>query len=335
MRTRLFLRTAEFLWQEGHTAHATKEEAVDETVKMLNVYADFAENWMAMPVVKGVKSANERFAGAEDTYCIEALMQDGKALQAGTSHFLGQNFAKAFDVTFINKENKAESVWATSWGVSTRLIGALVMAHSDDDGLILPPKLAPIQVVLVPIYKGPESKETIDAKANEIVNQLKAKGIKVKYDNDDNSRPGWKFAEYEMKGVPVRVALGLRDIENNVAEVARRDTKEKKSMSMDGLAETIENLLNEIQENIFSKAMTFRNEHITKAENWEEFLQLLDTKGGFISAHWDGTSETEEKIKNLTKATIRCIPNDNTLEEGKCILSGNHSTQRVLFARAY
>jgi prolyl-tRNA synthetase len=335
MRTRLFLRTAEFLWQEGHTAHATKEEAVEETVKMLNVYADFAENWMAMPVVKGVKSANERFAGAEDTYCIEALMQDGKALQAGTSHFLGQNFAKAFDVTFINKENKAESVWATSWGVSTRLIGALVMAHSDDDGLILPPKLAPIQVVLVPIYKGPESKETIDAKANEIVNQLKAKGIKVKYDNDDNSRPGWKFAEYEMKGVPVRVALGLRDIENNVAEVARRDTKEKKSMSMDGLAETIEHLLNEIQENIFSKAMTFRNEHITKAENWEEFQQLLDTKGGFVSAHWDGTSETEDKIKNLTKATIRCIPNDNLMEEGSCILTGNPSSQRVLFARAY
>jgi prolyl-tRNA synthetase len=299
------------------------------------VYATFAEEWMAMPVVKGVKSANERFAGAEDTYCIEALMQDGKALQAGTSHFLGQNFAKAFDVTFINKENKAESVWATSWGVSTRLIGALVMAHSDDDGLILPPKLAPIQVVIVPIYKGEDSKPILDEKANAIVQELKAKGIKVKYDNDDNSRPGWKFAEYEMKGVPVRVAIGMRDLENNVAEVARRDTKEKKSMSMDGLATSIETLLNEIQTNIFQKALNFRNENITNADTWDEFVNLLDTKGGFVSAHWDGTPETEEKIKNLTKATIRCIPTDNTLENGACILTGNPSSQRVLFARAY
>ena len=335
MRTRLFLRTAEFLWQEGHTAHATKEEAIEETKKMLEVYADFAENWMAMPVVKGVKSANERFAGAEDTYCIEALMQDGKALQAGTSHFLGQNFAKAFDVTYVNKENTSDYVWATSWGVSTRLIGALVMAHSDDDGLILPPKLAPIQVVIVPIYKGDESKPTLNAKGMELANALKAKGIKVKFDNDDNSRPGWKFAEYEMKGVPVRVALGMRDLENNVAEVARRDTKEKTTLSLDGLPEAIENLLHEIQSNIHQKALSFRNENITPADTWEEFEELLDTKGGFISAHWDGTPETEEEIKTKTKATIRCIPLNNRQEEGKCILTGNASSQRVLFARAY
>lgn len=335
MRTRLFLRTAEFLWQEGHTAHATKEEAIEETKKMLEVYADFAENWMALPVMKGVKSANERFAGAEDTYCIEALMQDGKALQAGTSHFLGQNFAKAFDVTYVNKDNKSDYVWATSWGVSTRLIGALVMAHSDDDGLVLPPKLAPIQVVIVPIYKGEESKSVLNEKGIEITKALKAKGIKVKFDDDDNSRPGWKFAEYEMKGVPVRVALGMRDLENNVAEVARRDTKEKQSMSLDGLPDTIENLLAEIQQNIHQKALDFRNENITKADTWEQFEQLLDSKGGFISAHWDGTPETEEEIKTRTKATIRCIPLNNTPEEGKCILSGKPSSQRVLFARAY
>jgi prolyl-tRNA synthetase len=335
MRTRLFLRTAEFLWQEGHTAHATKDEAVEETVKMINVYANFAENWMAMPVIQGVKSANERFAGAEDTYTIEALMQDGKALQSGTSHFLGQNFAKAFDVTFVNKENKSELVWATSWGVSTRLIGALVMAHSDDDGLILPPRIAPLQVVIVPIYKGDESKPKIDEKAQSLLTLLQAKGIRVKYDFDDNNRPGWKFAEYEMKGVPVRVAMGLRDIENNVAEIARRDTKEKSSASMEGLDGFIENLLNDIQQNIFNKAKQYRDEHITEVNTWQEFEEILDGKAGFISAHWDGTSETEEKIKNLTKATIRCIPIHNKQEEGRCILTGNPSKERVLFARAY
>jgi prolyl-tRNA synthetase len=335
MRTRLFLRTAEFLWQEGHTAHATQDEALAETKQMLEVYADFAETWMAMPVIKGVKSENERFAGALDTYCIEALMQDGKALQAGTSHFLGQNFAKAFDVKFVNKENKTEHVWATSWGVSTRLIGALVMAHSDDDGLILPPKLAPIQVVIVPIYKGEDSKAGIDAKGMEIVNALKAKGIKVKYDNNDQTRPGWKFAEYEMKGVPVRIAIGARDIENNVAEVARRDTKEKHSVSLDGLPDTVEKLLEEIQTNIYNKAMSFRNQSITEVNTWDEFLQVLDGKGGFVSAHWDGTGETEDKIKELSKATIRCIPFENPLQEGTCILSGKPSKERVLFARAY
>lgn len=335
MRTRLFLRTAEFLWQEGHTAHATKDEAVEETVKMINVYANFAENWMAMPVIQGVKSANERFAGAEDTYTIEALMQDGKALQSGTSHFLGQNFAKAFDVTFVNKENKSELVWATSWGVSTRLIGALVMAHSDDDGLILPPRIAPLQVVIVPIYKGDESKPKIDEKAQSLLTLLQAKGIRVKYDFDDNNRPGWKFAEYEMKGVPVRVAMGLRDIENNVVEIARRDTKEKSSVSMEGLDGFIENLLNDIQQNIFNKAKQYRDEHITEVNTWQEFEEILDGKAGFISAHWDGTSETEEKIKNLTKATIRCIPIHNKQEEGRCILTGNPSKERVLFARAY
>ncbi len=335
MRTRLFLRTAEFLWQEGHTAHATREEALAETKQMLEVYADFAEKWMAMPVIKGVKSENERFAGALDTYCIEALMQDGKALQAGTSHFLGQNFAKAFDVKFVNKENKAEHVWATSWGVSTRLIGALVMAHSDDDGLVLPPKLAPIQVVIVPIYKGEDSKPIIDDRAKTIVDELKAKGIKVKYDNNDQTRPGWKFAEYEMKGVPVRIAVGARDIENNVAEVARRDTKEKKSVSLNGLSDYIENLLAEIQENIFNKALSFRNDNITEVNSWDEFIQVLDTKCGFVSAHWDGSGETEDKIKELSKATIRCIPFDNKQEEGKCILTGNASKERVLFARAY
>jgi prolyl-tRNA synthetase len=335
MRTRLFLRTAEFLWQEGHTAHATAQEAIDETIQMLNVYATFAEEWMAMPVIKGVKSINERFAGAEDTYCIEALMQDGKALQSGTSHFLGQNFAKAFDVKFSDKQNKLDYVWATSWGVSTRLIGALVMAHSDDDGLILPPKLAPIQVVFIPIYKGDEQKNLIDDKVRELMNACKALGIKVKYDNDDNTRPGWKFAEYEMKGVPVRVAIGARDLEKNVVEVARRDTKEKKTISIDGLADTLHVLLNDIQENIFNKAKTFRDENIRKADSWDEFVKLLDNEAGFISAHWDGNAETEDKIKELTKATIRCIPLNNIKEDGKCILTGNPSKERVLFARAY
>jgi prolyl-tRNA synthetase len=335
MRTRLFLRTTEFLWQEGHTAHATSQEAIDETLLMLNVYAEFAEEWMALPVVKGVKSINERFAGAEDTYTIESMMQDGKALQAGTSHFLGQNFAKAFDVKFSDKENKLEYVWATSWGVSTRLIGALIMAHSDDDGLVLPPKLAPIQVVIVPVFKGEDQKAIIDEKVSIIVEDFKALGISVKYDDDDSRRPGWKFAEYEMKGVPVRIAIGMRDIENNVAEVARRDNKTKQSVSLDGIANTVLVLLDDIQNNIFSRAQKFRDEHITKADTWEEFVAVLDSKGGFVSAHWDGTSETEEKIKELTKATIRCIPLDNIKEEGKCILSGKPSSERVLFARAY
>jgi len=335
MRTRLFLRTAEFLWQEGHTAHATKEEAIAESVQMLHVYADFAENYMAVPVIKGVKSASERFAGAEDTYCIEALMQDGKALQAGTSHFLGQNFAKAFDVKFSDKENKLDYVWATSWGVSTRLIGGLVMAHSDDDGLIMPPRIAPLQVVIVPIFKGDEQKAVIDAKAKDIIAQLKALGIRVKYDDNDNARPGWKFAQYEMQGVPVRIAIGARDIENNVAEVARRDNKTKNSLSLENLAGQIQELLSEIQINMFNKAKEFQQSHITKVDNWEEFLKVLDEKTGFVSAHWDGTAETEEKIKELSKATIRCIPLDNPQEEGNCVLSGNPSTQRVLFARAY
>lgn len=335
MRTRLFLRTAEFLWQEGHTAHATKEEAIEETEKMLEVYADFVETYMAVPVIKGVKTANERFAGAEDTYCIEALMQDGKALQAGTSHFLGQNFAKAFDVKFSDKNNVLEYVWATSWGVSTRLIGALIMAHSDDQGLIMPPKIAPIQVVIVPIYKGEESKPIVDEKANVIIAELKALGIKVKYDNNDNARPGWKFAEYELKGVPVRIAMGLRDIENNVVEIARRDTKEKNTMPLDGLAQYIVTLLDDIQQNIYNKALAYRNEHITPANNWDEFVKLLDEKGGFIAAHWDGTPETEEEIKTKTKATIRCIPLNNKQEDGVCILSGKPSKERVLFARAY
>ena len=335
MRTRLFLRTAEFLWQEGHTAHATKQEAIEEAERMLHVYADFVENWMAVPVIKGVKSANERFAGAEDTFCIEALMQDGKALQAGTSHFLGQNFAKAFDVKFSDKENKLDYVWATSWGVSTRLIGALVMAHSDDQGLILPPRIAPHQVVIIPIYKGDEQKALIDAKAKEIMTDLKSLGIRVKYDDNDNNRPGWKFAEYEMKGVPVRLAIGARDLEKNVVEVARRDTKEKRVIALEGIAPYVDSLLNEIQQNMFSIAKTYRDEHITLADSWEEFVKLLDEKAGFISAHWDGTAETEDAIKEKTKATIRCIPLDNQQENGKCILTGNNSTQRVLFARAY
>jgi prolyl-tRNA synthetase len=335
MRTRLFLRTAEFLWQEGHTAHATKAEAVEEAVKMLHVYADFVENWMAVPVIRGVKTPNERFAGAEDTYCIEALMQDGKALQAGTSHFLGQNFAKAFDVKFSDKENKLEYVWATSWGVSTRLIGALVMAHSDDQGLILPPRIAPHQVVIVPIYKGAEQKAVIDTKVKEIIQQLKELGIRVKYDDNENQRPGWKFAEYEMKGVPVRLAIGARDLENNQVEVARRDTKAKETVSLDGIANYVHSLLNDIQQNMFTKAKDYTNSHITKADTWDEFVKLLDEKGGFISAHWDGTGETEDAIKEKTKATIRCIPLENAQEDGKCILTGKPSTQRVLFARAY
>ncbi|MGQ0738419.1 MAG: proline--tRNA ligase [Bacteroidota bacterium] len=335
MRTRLFLRTAEFLWQEGHTAHATKEEAVEEAERMLEVYATFAEEFMAVPVIRGVKTASERFAGAEETYCIEAMMQDGKALQAGTSHFLGQNFAKAFDVKYSNKENQLEFVWATSWGVSTRLVGALVMAHSDDSGLVMPPRLAPFQGVIIPIYKGEEQQKLIDDKVKEIMNELKALGVRVKYDDNDNARPGWKFAEYELKGVPVRLAIGARDLEQNVVEVARRDTKEKKVVSLDGIAQYADALLKEIQDSMFNKAKSYREEHITPADNWDEFVKLLDGKGGFISAHWDGTAETEEAIKDKTKATIRCIPLDNPKEEGKCILTGNPSSQRVLFARAY
>ena len=335
MRTRLFLRTAEFLWQEGHTAHATEQEAREETARMLEVYADFAENYMAMPVLKGVKSPNERFAGAIDTYCIEAMMQDGKALQAGTSHFLGQNFAKAFDVQFLNKSNNLEYVWATSWGVSTRLIGALIMTHSDDNGLVLPPKLAPIQVVIIPIYKSDEQKAAITEKVQVLMAKLKAKGISVKYDDDDSQRSGWKFNEYEVKGVPVRVAIGPRDLENNQAEVARRDTLEKANYALDTLDETIEKLLDEIQHNLFQRSLEFRDSNIRKADTWEEFVDILDNKSGFVYAHWDGTTETEEKIKELAKATIRCIPFNNPLEEGKCILTGKPSKQRVVFARAY
>lgn len=335
MRTRLFLRTAEFLWQEGHTAHATAKEAIAETKQMLDVYADFVENWMAVPVIKGVKTPNERFAGAEDTYCIEALMQDGKALQAGTSHFLGQNFAKAFDVKFSDNNNQLDYVWATSWGVSTRLIGGLVMAHSDDDGLILPPKIAPLQVVIVPIYKSDEQKGAISNEVHILVKKLKALGIRVKYDDSDNNRPGWKFAEYELKGVPVRVAIGARDLENNVVEIARRDTKQKNTVPLTGVEFYIQTLLEEIQLHMFNKAKAFRDEHITQANHWNEFLHILDTKAGFVSAHWDGTAETEEKIKELSKATIRCIPLHNEQEEGVCILTGKPSKERVLFARAY
>ncbi|MBN9398783.1 MAG: proline--tRNA ligase ['Candidatus Kapabacteria' thiocyanatum] len=332
MRTRLFLRTAEFLWQEGHTAHATAQEAIEETRKMLDVYATFAEEWMALPVVKGVKTANERFAGAVDTYCIEALMQDGKALQAGTSHFLGQNFAKAFDVQFSSKDNTLEYVWATSWGVSTRLMGALVMAHSDDEGLIIPPRLAPTQVVIVPIPKPlPELTEVADR----IAAELRAKGIRVKIDNDDQNRPGYKFAEYEKLGIPVRLALGARDLANGTIEVARRDTKEKSSVTLDGLATTIETLLADIQRTMFERARAYRDDHITRVDTWEQFVEVLDGKSGFISAHWDGTPETEELIKTETKATIRCIPLDNPQEDGVCIRTGKPSTQRVLFARAY
>jgi len=335
MRTRLFLRTAEFLWQEGHTAHATREEAVEETEKMLHVYADFAENFMAIPVIKGVKSPNERFGGALDTYCIEALMQDGKALQAGTSHFLGQNFAKAFDVKFLNQNNQLEYVWATSWGVSTRLIGALIMTHSDDYGLVLPPNLAPIQVVIVPIYKSEEERTAIAEKVQPLISKLKELNISVKFDNDDTKRSGWKFNEYELKGVPVRIAIGPRDLENNAAEIARRDTLEKKVVPFDTLVEHIQKLLKDIQQNLFDKALKFREENTRKADTWEEFVDLLDNHPGFIYAHWDGTPETEDKIKELTKATIRCIPFNNPQEEGKCILTGKPSKQRVLFARAY
>ena len=335
MRTRLFLRTTEFLWQEGHTAHATAEEAIEETEKMLDVYADFAENWMAVPVVKGKKTPTERFAGALDTYCIEALMQDGKALQAGTSHFLGQNFAKAFDVKFTSKAGKLEHVWATSWGVSTRLMGALVMAHSDDAGLVLPPRLAPIQVVIVPIYRGEEDLKKISTFVDELIPKLKGLGVSVKYDDRDSQRPGFKFAEYELKGVPIRLAIGGRDMENGTVELARRDTKEKFTVPQNGLDIFIVQLLQEIQENIYNRAHQFREEHITEANSYEEFKALLDGKTGFISAHWDGTAETEKRIKEETKATIRCIPLNNKQEDGVCILTGKPSIQRVLFARAY
>ena len=335
MRTRLFLRTTEFLWQEGHTAHATAEEAVEETRKMLDVYADFVENAMALPVIKGVKTPNERFAGAVDTYCIEALMQDGKALQAGTSHFLGQNFSKAFDVKYLTRENRQEYVWATSWGTSTRLIGALVMAHGDDKGLVMPPRIAPLQVVIVPIHKGGEDKRRIDDKVDGIVKELRSLGVSVKYDDSDNNRPGWKFAEYEMKGVPVRLAIGARDLDNNVVEVSRRDTGEKATVSLDGIAAHVHALLDDIQANLLSKARAFRDAHITRVDTYEEFKKVLDEKGGFVSAHWDGTGETEERIKEETKATIRCIPLDNPQEEGRCILTGRPSRERVLFAVAY
>ncbi|PAC31034.1 proline--tRNA ligase [Flectobacillus sp. BAB-3569] len=335
MRTRLFLRTAEFLWQEGHTAHATKEEAIAETEQMLDVYATFAEEFMAVPVIRGKKTANERFAGADDTYCIEAMMQDGKALQAGTSHFLGQNFAKAFDVKFSNKENQQDYVWGTSWGVSTRLMGALIMAHSDDEGLVLPPKLAPIQVVIVPIFKGAEQLEAISEKVLPIVKTLKKLGISVKFDNSDKQSPGFKFAEYELKGVPVRLAIGARDLANGTVEIARRDTKEKKTYEIEGVVEVIQNLLEEIQENIYNRALSFRTANTLEVDSWDEFVKTLDEKPGFISAHWDGTPETEEKIKELTKATIRCIPLDAKEEEGKCIYTGNPSSRRVIFARAY
>lgn len=334
MRTRLFLRTAEFLWQEGHTAHATREEAVEEVVKMINVYADFAENFMAMPVIKGVKSANERFAGALDTYTIEALMQDGKALQSGTSHFLGQNFAKAFDVQFVDKDNQLKYVWATSWGVSTRLMGALIMSHSDDNGLVLPPKLAPIQVVIVPIYKNMEQLAQIDEKVAGIVARLKEMGISVKYDNADNKRPGFKFADYELKGVPVRLVMGGRDLENNTVEVMRRDTLEKETRTCDGIEQYVKALLDEIQANIYKKALDFRNSHITEVDTYDEFKAQIE-KGGFILAHWDGTPETEERIKEETKATIRCIPLEGDTTPGVCMVTGKPSARRVLFARAY
>lgn len=335
MRTRLFLRTAEFLWQEGHTAHATREEALDETVKMLNIYADFAEKWMAMPVIKGVKTANERFAGADETFCIEALMQDGKALQAGTSHFLGQNFAKAFDVKFATKEGKQEHVWATSWGVSTRLMGALVMSHSDDKGLVLPPKLAPFQVVIVPIYKSDEQLAEISAVALEMKRKMEAKGISVRYDNRDNQRPGWKFAEYELKGVPLRIAIGGRDLENGTVEVARRDTMEKETLLQADIENKVEHLLTQIQENLYQKALALKEAKTSVANTYDEFKKMLDEQPGFILAHWDGTGETEQKIKEETKATIRCIPLNNKMEAGVCIYSGKPSQQRVLFARAY
>ena len=334
MRTRMFLRTAEFLWQEGHTAHATREEAVEEAEKMLHVYADCAEKCMAVPVVKGVKTANERFAGAIDTYTIEAMMQDGKALQSGTSHFLGQNFAKAFDVKFINKNNEQEYVWATSWGVSTRLMGALIMTHSDDNGLVLPPKLAPIQVVIIPIYKNEEQLNAINAKVEPMLTKLKAMGVSVKYDNADNKRPGFKFADYELKGVPVRLVLGARDIENGTIEVMRRDTLEKHSASIENIEEYVVNLLDEIQNNIYTKALNHREEMTYEVDTWEDFKEKIE-QGGFILAHWDGTTETEVKIKEETKATIRCIPLDGDKTPGKCIYTGKPSAQRVIFAKNY
>jgi prolyl-tRNA synthetase len=334
MRTRLFLRTAEFLWQEGHTAHATMEEAIAEAEQMLRVYATFAEEWMALPVLKGVKSVNERFAGAVETYCIEALMQDGKALQAGTSHFLGQNFAKAFDVQFLSKENKLEYVWATSWGVSTRLMGALIMTHSDDNGLVLPPRLAPIQVVIVPIYRNEEQYQAVCDKGREIKQQLENLGIRVKLDDRDTQKPGFKFNEWEFKGVPVRLAMGPRDLENGTIEIARRDTLQKETIQIDGIASKIQHLLDEIQVNLYQKALNFRLQNTFTADSWEEFLVLIE-KGGFILAHWDGTAETEQKIKEETKATIRLIPVDGEKEPGKCIYTGMPSQQRVVFARAY
>jgi len=335
MRTRLFLRTAEFLWQEGHTAHATQGEALAETRQMLDVYADFAENWMAMPVIKGIKTANERFAGAVETFCIEALMQDGKALQAGTSHFLGQNFAKAFDVKFVNKENTQEYVWATSWGVSTRLMGALVMAHSDDNGLVLPPKLAPIQVVIIPIYKNTEQLEAISERVEQIKKAIEAKGISVKFDNRDTHKPGWKFAEYEFKGVPLRLAMGPRDLEEGTIELARRDTMEKSVYQQIDIENKVEHLLEAIQDNLYQKALNFRDISTYKVDSWDEFKDAIENKGGFVLAHWDGTTETELKIKEETKATIRTIPLNNPQEVGKCVFSGKPSSQRVIFAKAY
>ena len=335
MRTRLFLRTAEFLWQEGHTAHATKTEAIEETEKMLEVYADFAENFMAIPVIRGIKTPSERFAGADETYCIEALMQDGKALQAGTSHFLGQNFGKAFDVKFTNKEGKIEHAWGTSWGTSTRLIGALIMTHSDDLGLVLPPNLAPIQVVIVPIFKGDEQLQQVNEVAFEIQRKLKEKGISVKYDNRTENKPGWKFAEYELKGVPIRIAIGARDLENQTVEIARRDNLTKETQPLENIEVYIENLLKTIQEDIYKKALNYREEHITEVNSYEEFKKVLEEKGGFISAHWDGTDEEEEQIKNETKATIRCIPLENTFEDGISLISKKPSKQRVIFAKAY
>lgn len=335
MRTRLFLRTTEFLWQEGHTAHQTKEEALEETAQMLKVYADFAENFMGIPVIQGIKTETERFAGAQETYCIEALMQDGKALQAGTSHFLGQNFSKAFDVKYTSKEGKQELPWATSWGVSTRLMGALIMTHSDDRGLVLPPKLAPTQVVIVPIYRNEEQLEAITKVATSLASQLRAQNISVKYDDRDTYKPGWKFAQHEMQGVPVRIAIGPKDLEKGTVELARRDTLTKSYIPQDTVVETVHKLMTEIQDNLFEKAKTYRDQHITKVATFDEFKSTLKKKGGFISAHWDGTAETEEKIKQLTKATIRCIPFDTPAEEGKCILTGQPSRQRVLFAKAY
>ncbi|CAM3613542.1 proline--tRNA ligase [Flavobacterium gelidilacus] len=335
MRTRLFLRTAEFLWQEGHTAHATKQEAIEESEKMMNVYADFSERFMAIPVIKGLKTETERFAGAEETYCIEALMQDGKALQAGTSHFLGQNFAKAFDVKFANAEGKQEYVWGTSWGVSTRLMGALVMTHSDDLGLVLPPNLAPIQVVIVPIFKTDEEFERISVVVNDLVAQFKKLNISVKFDNRTTHKPGFKFAEWELKGVPVRIAVGPKDLENKTFEIARRDTLTKEIIAQEGVVSYISELLETIQSDLFNKALKYRDTHITEVQNFEEFKDVLENKNGFVSAHWDGTAETEEKIKELTKATIRCIPLDGAIEEGKCVLTGSKSERRVLFAKAY